>query len=113
MCCYTGELTSPSTDSGTTTTAHLTILTILKSLAVGLLLTGDFVAAGILLHTILPHIAYVDSLLYSVLTQLPAVTSVSVSSSGTSDTGGGGDSIKQMWALSSEQLNALFNALVN
>jgi len=127
LCCCddTGD-----TDTGSaTTTTHLTILTILKSLSVGLMLVGDYVAANILLHTILPHIVYIDSHLYNVLVQLPAVIVVSGTSVvGTSSVGGGASShgsgsggdmsestngSKQVWALSAEQLNILFNALVN
>lgn len=103
-----------SIDSGS---RHLNLLAILKSLAVGLLLIGDSVAAGLLLQTILPYIKHIDSALYSVVSVLPPVHSPAAS--------GGGDrkrntaaaleeeeSERQVWDLSSEQLDKLFVALV-
>ena len=94
---------------------HLNLLTILKSLAVGLLLVGDSVAAGLLLQTILPYIKHIDSGLYSVVSVLlPVHNAVSIGNDTMRHYSDLGDSEcdRQTWVLSSEQLDKLFLALV-
>lgn len=76
---------------------------------------GDSIAAGLLLQTVLPYIKHIDSNLYSVVAALPPVHNAASDSidirrnySDTSD----GENERQMWDLSSEQLDKLFLALV-
>lgn len=73
---------------------------------------GDSVAAGLLLQTILPYIKHIDGGLYSLVSALPPVHTVVSIDNDTRRDYGDGESGRQVWDLSSEQLDKLFRALV-
>lgn len=51
---------------------YLTLLELLKSLAVGMLLVGDVASVGLLLTTLCPHLRRLDPALYDALAGLPS-----------------------------------------
>lgn len=99
---------------------HLTLLELLKALAVGMLLVGDIASAGALLTTLCPHLKRLDRMLHESLVTLPApsvppapmpaVSAASMATTGINNSDSSSN-VNLVWKISAEQLQAVLCAL--